>query len=346
MIVTVKMLMLIRVLVIVLVMLMPMLMIVMIMLVVGIVVMVMIMIVGMSMLMMVMVMMVVMLMIVIVMMVMMLAGKRLFGMNMLAGRPFRDICVCRTYDDAQHVRLARQVARPGAVADRFDDHRRKPFGEIVHDGGYDSRTGRSRHLHRIVGRGDRKPAHHFERCRRGYRIQAMVASDRSRAERDRGAINRLGLQRIERQRDADHVDDRIDRAYFVEMHLLERNAVDLALGDSDFFEYGQTVRGDPLVKAGGLDHFDDIRVMPVLGRPVVRIERYVHLERGNPSFVYTLPLQLERLDANFLQLALDIRPIGAGVYERGQRHIAANAGEAIEINDSHATFTTFSTYFC
>jgi hypothetical protein len=47
-----------------------------------------------------------------------------------------------------------------------------------------------------------------------------------------------------------------------------------------------------------------------------------------------------------LQLALDIRPIGAGVYERGQRHIAANAGEAIEIYDSHATFTTFSTYFC
>lgn len=264
---------------------------------------------------------------------------------MRSSRPFCDIGVSRADDDAQHVRLVRQIARSGAVTDRLYDHRRKTFGEIVHDGGYDSRAGRSRHLHRIVGRGDREPAHHFERGRCGYRIQAVVASDRSRAERDGSAINRLGLQRIERQRDADYVDDRIDRAYLVEMHLLERNAVDFALGDADFFEYGQAVRGDPLVKAGGLDHFDDIRVMPVPGRRIVRIERYVHLERGNPFFVYSLPRQLERLDANFLQLALDISPIGAGVYKRGQRHIAANAGEAIEIYDSHATFTTFSTYF-
>lgn len=174
----------------------------------------------------------------------------------------------------------------------------------------------------------------------------MVAAHRSRAERDGGAVDRLGLQRIERQRDADDVDDGIDRAYFVEVHLRERNAVDFGFGDSDFFEDSQAVGGYPLVKAGGLNHLDDIRVMPVVRRRVVRIERYVHLKRGDSFLVDSFPLQLERLDADFLQLAFDISPIGAGVYKRGQRHIAADAGETIEIYDSHLAFTTFSTYFC
>lgn len=174
----------------------------------------------------------------------------------------------------------------------------------------------------------------------------MIAAYRSRSERHGGTVDELGLKRIERQSYTDHIDDGVNRANLVKMHLFERNAVNFTFGDADFFEDGQRISCYLFVKSGGLNQLDDIRVMPVMCWSMFWIKRNVHFQRGYASFVDALPLQLERLDPDFLQFAFDISFIGACVDQRGQRHIAANAGETIEIYDTHESFTTFSTYFC
>lgn len=272
---------------------------------------------------------------VVMVMMMVVRMHRLVNMRM-GGRPFRDIRVDRADDDPQHVRLVRQIARPGAVADRFHDHRRQPFGEIVHDGRNDARPGRCRHFHRVIGLRDRQSAHHLERSRGGNRIQPVVAAHRSRAERHGGAVYIFGLQRIERKRDADDVDDRIDRADLVKVHVFNRNAVNFPFGDADFFEDSQAVSCSPFAEARAADHANDVRIMAMVRRRLVRIEDDIHFQSGDAFLVDAFPFQLERLDAYFLQLALHVRPIGAGIDQCGQRHIAANAGETIEIYDSHS----------
>lgn len=268
--------------------------------------------------------------------VMMLMRVRLPRMDRVQTRlPMVHVLVGGTRHDAQHVRLVRQVARPGAVADRFDNHRRQPFGKFVDDAGDDAGSRRRRHFHRVRGRRDRQAAHHFQRRRRGHRVQAVIAAHRPGSEGNGGAINEFRLQRIERQRHADDVDDRVDRTDFMEMDFLHRNAVNFAFGNADLFKNRQAVRGNPLVESGLPDHADDVRIMPVMRRRMVRIELHVHLQRRDAFLVYPAPIQLERLDADFGKLALDITLIGSGIDQRGQRHVAANAGEAIEVYNSH-----------
>jgi len=163
----------------------------------------------------------------------------------------------------------------------------------------------------------------------------VIALDRARAERDGGAIDVFRLQRVESQRNADYVYDRIDRADFVEMDFLDRNAMYFAFRDADLFEYGKAERGDAFVEACGLDQTDDVGVVAVILRFMIRVERYVHFERRDAFFVHSAPFQREWLDADFLQLAFYVSLIGSRVDQGGQRHVAANAGEAIEIYDSH-----------
>jgi len=153
--------------------------------------------------------------------------------------PLREKRIGGADHNAQHVRLVRQVAGACAVADRFDDDRGDAAREAVNDRSDNARSRWRRHLHAVVGRGDRQPAHHFQ-CGWGWhRINAVVDVDPARTQRYRRAIDALDIQRIDRQGDADHVNDRIDGADFVKMHPIDRDAMDLRFRDGDFFKNGK-----------------------------------------------------------------------------------------------------------
>lgn len=129
-------------------------------------------------------------MMVIVFMVMMMVAMAVCQLLMVH-LPFVHIRIRFSYYDPQHVRLIRQVTGTCAVADRVDDHRRQAACELVHQAGYDSGARRCRHLQGIRSRHNRQSAHHLERRRSRHRINAMIAMDRSRAERYRGGVNFL-----------------------------------------------------------------------------------------------------------------------------------------------------------
>jgi hypothetical protein len=75
--------------------------------------------------------------------------------------PLGHVRVGMSDDRAQHVRLARQVACAGAVADRLDDHRREALRELVHDAGDNAGPCGCRHLELIRRRRDRQALHHL-----------------------------------------------------------------------------------------------------------------------------------------------------------------------------------------
>lgn len=72
-------------------------------------------------------------------------------------------------------------------------------------------------------------------------------------------------------------------------------------------------------------------MMPVMVRMVVRIKHDIHLQSRDAFFVDPPPVELKRLDADFLQFAFDIGLVRARVNKRCQRHVAADAGETVEI---------------
>ncbi len=234
-------------------------------------------------------------------------------------------------DDAKDVRLRRQISRTGAVPDRFDDHRRDAAGKFVDEPGDNACTGRRRHLLLVWSRRDRQAAHHFQRGRRRHRIEAMVAVDRSGAKRNGRGDDFLDMQRVDRERHTDHIDDRIDRTHFVEMHLIHRDVVNFRFGYADFIENREGKRNRPFAKTRFMNQLDNFAVVAVMLRGIVRIRQHVHLERGNAAFIHPFPIEGKRFDRNFRQLRFDIIPVRARIDERGERHVSADAGKAVQV---------------
>jgi hypothetical protein len=214
-------------------------------------------------------------------------------------------------DDAQHVRLIRQVARAGAITDRFDDHRRNRRREFGGDPRGDAGSGRCRHLHPVRAWRDRQALHHFQRSRGRHRVQAVVDMDHARAERDRRADDLVRAERIERKGDADHVHDRINSADFMKMNTAHRDTVNFRLRRADFLENSEAVRLNPVIHVKPVDHLDDFRVMAVIVRRLIRIKDHVHLQSGHAALIYALPIERERLDLDFAQLVLDVVAVRA-----------------------------------
>lgn len=238
-------------------------------------------------------------------------------------------------NDPQDVRLIRKIPGTGPVADRFDNHRRQPFAELVGQPADDSCAGRRRHFHRIRGWSDRQSLHHFQRRWRGDRVDAVIAAYRPRTERNRRADDFLDLERVDRKRYADDIDDGVDGADFVEVNRFDRNIMYFGLGDRNFLENRQAQLDDALIKAGAVNDLDNFRIVTVMFGRTVRVEQHIHFHGRDAAFVHALPFKGERLDVDFPQLLVDVIAIGSSVDQRRQRHIPANAGKAIQITYFH-----------
>lgn len=218
-------------------------------------------------------------MMVVMMMLVVMVRVRFRSVMVKLHLPLAHVRVEMPDDGAKYVRLAGKFARAGAVADRFDDHRREALRELVHDRGNYACAGRRRHLELVRCRRDRQALHHLESRRRRNRVQAVIALHSARTERYRGRVNAFRLQRVDGQRNADHVGDRIDGADFVEVDLLDGNAVNFPFGGGDFLEDGQGKRSRTFAQAGRGDHSHNVGIMAVMLGRMVRVRVDVELER-------------------------------------------------------------------
>jgi len=260
-------------------------------------------------------------------------------------RPLAELRFTAADHRAKHVGLIRQLARSGPVTDRFHNHLRQAGAELVHYGRDYARSSRRGQFHPMGGRSNGQAAHHLQRGRSRHRINPVVAAHRARTERYGRGDNPLNLQRIKGQGNADHVDDRIDGPHLVEMHLFHWNSVDFRLCRPDFPENRLAQGLNPFAKAGFGDMADNFRVMPMMGRRMRRIRQHVHLQGGDAAFLHPAPFDRERFNLEPGQFLFNVAAVRSGIDQSGERHIPADAGEAVQIQNAHS-FTTFLSCFC
>ena len=77
---------------------------------------------------------------------------------------------------------------------------------------------------------------------------------------DRGREHLVDVEHLERGRGADDVDDGVEGADLVEMHLLGRAAVNPSFCDGECFEGGEGAAPDAVGQARLFDHGGDVAV--------------------------------------------------------------------------------------
>ena len=138
-------------------------------------------------------------------------------------------------EEAEDVGLVGHFAGPGSQADRLDGQGGEG-SEPFDDGGEDGGAGGGGHLaldHRL---GQRDASEQFGRRRCGQWHPAVSGLDPAAAGRHRAGLEPVHAQQVEADRGADDVDDRVDRADFVEVDLGEVDAVNVRLGLAELQE--------------------------------------------------------------------------------------------------------------
>ena len=200
--------------------------------------------------------------------------------------------------------------------------------------------GRSRDKERRTGRG-----HKLERLlrplnghvpqqldHRGGRVRERAVGRGVCAEagRQRTGANLVDLENLEPGARADHVDDGVDAADLVEVDLLGRVAVDPSLCLGQLLEGGDRPLADPFGQASLLNQADDVRRCP---HDRGLLDRHLDLRRAEPTPRDRLGVDVPSANRQPLTERSDLSKVGAGVDQRAQRHIAGDAGEAVEPRD-------------
>ena len=90
----------------------------------------------------------------------------------------------------------------------------------------------------------------------------MRAPDEAGAFDDRRGENTRFVQQFERNTRADDIDNGVQRAYLVKMHLFGRQAVDFPFGHGDAFENRDGFIPCPIRERAALDQLFDLREIP------------------------------------------------------------------------------------
>src|SRR5262245_12576149 len=140
----------------------------------------------------------------------------------------RRLLLLLTDKQAQTVRKVLKLFRPGAVPDTID-HKAGQLAEVVNDGGKDSSAGRGHEFRGYVFGIDARAPKQIRCSGSGNRIYAMLTVNESSADIDGRTDESIDGQRIEANRCAHCIDNRIDRAHFMELHIFRRDVMDVSL---------------------------------------------------------------------------------------------------------------------
>jgi hypothetical protein len=233
-------------------------------------------------------------------------------------------------DHAQDVGEVR-AGRAGAVSDGVRPHHRQ-VAEALDRGGEDRRAGRRHELHRHAAGEDRGAAQQLDDGRRRDRHHAVLGPDHAESGRHRRREDPLDAELRDGERRARDVDDRVDGADLVERHVLDVAVVHdgLRLGQAAEDAARERVRLGG--EAGLVQEPADVRVRP---RDGAGTGPHVHAHRVQAVRLHVLGLDLERLQRQACEPGRDVLEVGAGVDERAERHVARDAGDAVEVGDPH-----------
>ena len=145
---------------------------------------------------------------------------------------------------------------------------------------------------------------------------------------ERRAREFVNAQEFEADGGADDVYDGIHSADFVEVHLLDRHLMNFG------FRFGEA--GENLARAvgGARRELGFIYAVENDGKSAVVMAFAgcdFHVRRENLAALHFFGGNRPAFEAQFAQFGFDGAQVGAGIHQGAQNHVAADAGEAIEI---------------
>lgn len=235
-------------------------------------------------------------------------------------------------EQSQEVGSVGKVAAAGSIADCFDGHRRQ--GGVSRDERSQDRRAGRRGQFSFDGQIDQRDAsQQLGRAGSGDRADAVSDLDPASASRDGAGDDFINAEQIEPNRRADDVHDRVDRADFVKMNLVERRSMhaSLCLGDVlEDFERELLLRLGQFL--GSLDQLGDVSEMPV---GVLFWVFDFDLQRSEAPFNDSLDVQFDVRQAERINAAHDRFQVRSGVDQGRQSHIATDAANAVEVRNPH-----------
>ena len=237
-------------------------------------------------------------------------------------------------DHLYHVGPSGGVGATGAVADRRHVHRRqRPERCGEGDEGGDTRRRRQLQIgvdtdHGHVARGE-QPGHR----RRRVGQAAVGRRDRAPAGRHGTGDELVDLQRRQGGGDADDVDDGVDGADLVELHVPGIDTVDGSFGGGEGVEHRLRPVADEVGQVGGLEQLADLprRAVRVV---VVVVDDDVGPRGRHAAALHPLEGQRVAVDTQTTERLVHRAGVGAGVDEGAEEHVAGDAGAALHVGDS------------
>jgi hypothetical protein len=165
--------------------------------------------------------------------------------------------------------------------------------------------------------------------------RAVLSLHGAAADIDGRAGDAVDAEKFEGQAGADDIGDRIGRADFVKVDLFDGDLVDGGLGFAQLLENGERVFRGAGREGGLLDDFDDVGEVPV---SVLMLHRDVEFGGADTAALYLLEgdggADFEGCDGGG-----DGGLVGAGVGQRADKHVAADAGEGVQVTGQrHVSF--------
>jgi hypothetical protein len=159
----------------------------------------------------------------------------------------------------------------------------------------------------------------------------VLGFDCAAADVDAGTMNFANVQRIERDASANDVADGIHGAYFVKVDFFNGHVVSVGFGFAETLKDRESVGLRPGGKMAGLDDFFNLRQMTVLflfGKIDAKFG-------GGDAFTLGFVEAESGIEMEALQGGFDGGPIGAGIEQSADGHVATDAGKCVEIAEGH-----------
>jgi hypothetical protein len=234
--------------------------------------------------------------------------------------------------DAEDVGRVLRIAIAGAVGEFGDaDGRHRAVGLGVR--GDEQGAGRRDQLGGAVAV-NRHALEQPRGGRRGHREQPVLALHHAAADVQRRGLDVFDAEPLEAEHGAHNIDDRIEGTDLVQVHLLDRRAVDRRLGGGEPLEH---VDGTVLPFArerrppDGIDDALEVVVgMPAVFSPGTSVGE-TELRRGHAGALDGLGTDLTEFQREAAERAPQVVEGQTEVEQSAQDHVARRAGKTIEI---------------
>ena len=160
----------------------------------------------------------------------------------------------------------------------------------------------------------------------------MGGVDEAARQRQRRAHHALHAEQLEAGEHAHDVDDRVDAAQLVQVDAVAGGAVDGGLDLPEALEDGAGAALDGSRDRARLQQGGNFRQMTfggVIGDPDL------DLQRADAGLLHRLRAQLEAGQMQVGQPLPQLRLGDAGRKQRAEQHVAADAGDAVDVGDGH-----------